>query len=98
TLFYDNLGRPSIGRQRGGVTTEHNNLFGLGDRIANTVSWTQESFGTVSHYEVPVGPYGTRLNFDHAYTTLELADDAFEALDISGKAYIYSPYISQELV
>lgn len=97
TLFYDNLGRPVIGRQRWGVTTQHNNLLGLGDRVYNSLSWTRESFGTVTHYEVPVGPHGTRLNFDHAYSTLELGKP-YDNLDVDGRAQIYSGYLSQELL
>lgn len=97
TLFWDNLGRPIIGRQRAGITTTHNNVLGFGDQAYNSLSWTKESFGTVTHYEMPVGPYGTKLAFDHAYSTLELGWP-HKDLDIDGEAVIYTGTVRQELV
>lgn len=96
-VFWDNMGRRLIGEKRLGVTTTHNNLLGFGDQLSNTVSFTRRSFGTVTHYELPVGSHGTKLNFDHAYSNLTIGEE-FKNLNISGNAHIYSPYISQELV
>ena len=96
TAFVDNLGRPVIGRTRAGITTSLNNVTGIGDRAYNSLSWTARSFGSVSHYQAPVGPHGTTLNFDHAYSTLSLGFP-FRESDITGKAYIYSAYVNQEL-
>lgn len=94
--FWDNLGRRSIGYQRFGVTSTHNNLAGLGDRALNSVSWTRTSFGVVNQYSVPVGAHGTSLHFDHAFSTLRVGKQ-FTPLDIRGLATIYSPSIRQEL-
>lgn len=96
-LFWDNMGRRLIGEKRLGVTTTHNNLLGFGDILENTVSFTRRSFGTVTHYEMPIGSHGTKLNFDHAYSNLTIGEE-FKNLGIEGQAHIYSPYISQELV
>lgn len=95
-LFYDNMGRRLIGQKRLGVTSTHNNLLGFGDQLSNTVSFTRRSFGTVTHYEMPVGSHGTRLNFDHAYSNLTLGEE-FKALNVKGTASIYSGYLTQDL-
>ncbi|HEY9746736.1 MAG TPA: ShlB/FhaC/HecB family hemolysin secretion/activation protein, partial [Oculatellaceae cyanobacterium] len=101
TPFWDNLGRNAIGNMRFGLTTSHNNVLGFGDQAFNSLVWTRHSFGTVSHYSLPIGKHGTRLNFDHSYSTLTVNPDLFDNNDrgrFTGRAKIYSPSISQELV
>ncbi len=96
TPFWDNLGRKSIGYQRFGVTTTHNNLTGFGDRALNSISWTRNSFGGVTQYSVPVGPHGTWLNFDHAFSNLQVGQE-FADLDVRGQATIFTPSLLQEI-
>jgi len=98
TPFFDNLGRASIGNLRYGITSTHNNLFGFGDQASNTVVWTKSSFGTITHYQVPVGHHGTWLNFDQSFSTLKVISPEFKALNIHGNAKIYTPSITQELM
>lgn len=95
TPFYDNLGRQSIGIQRGGLNFAHNNVTGFGDRSLASVNWTRRSFGVVNHYEMPLGKSGAKVGMDYGYSTLKLGGD-FEDLDVRGTAKIYSPFISQE--
>lgn len=95
--FYDNLGRDLIGTQRLGVTLADNNLTTLGDQAFGSVNWTRRSVGVASHYELPVGPHGTSVQFDYAHSRLKLGDE-FEPLDIRGRATVYSPQISQEFL
>jgi hemolysin activation/secretion protein len=98
TPYWDNLGRDSIGKMRFGLTSTHNNLLGFGDQAFNTVVWSRYSFGTVSHYGIPLGKHGTWLNFDHAYNTLQVSPKLFPGANIHGHAKVYSPSIRQELV
>lgn len=96
TPFWDNLGRRTIGYQRFGITSTHNNLLGFGDQALNSVSWTRRSFGTTTHYSLPVGNQGTWLGFDHSFSTLRVGKE-FEPLKIVGRATIISPSITQEI-
>ena len=98
TPFWDNLGRSSIGTMRYGVTSSHNNLLGFGDQAFNTVVWSRNSFGSISHYGVPVGKHGTWINFNQSYSTLTVGSKEFKSAHIHGRAKVYSPSISQELI
>jgi hemolysin activation/secretion protein len=101
TPFMDNMGRNAVGTMRFGLTSTHNNLLGFGDQAFNTVVWSRYSFGTITHYGIPVGKHGTTLNFNNAYSTLTVNPKMFHNQDngrFGGTAKIYSPSISQELV
>lgn len=92
--FYDNLGRWPIGRQRLGVTVNHNNVLGLGDTGYVSPYFTTNSFGILGGYEVPLGRHGTKLGFSAAHTQFDV-DVA--SIPLRGKSNLYQPYISQEL-
>lgn len=94
TPFWDNLGRSQIGNNRYGVALEHNNLLGFGDQLYSNNSFTRRSFGTFNRYELPVGPWGTRLGMDAAYSTLSLGEE-LASLDIDAEALTLSPHLTQ---
>lgn len=98
TPFWDNLGRSAIGNMRFGLTSTHNNLLGFGDQAFNSVVWSRYSFGTVSHYGLPLGKHGTSLNFDNTFSTFRVSPKVFADNHIRGNAKVFSPSISQELV
>lgn len=97
TPSFDNLGRRLIGVNRFGLQAEHNNILGLGDSVMTSLSFTRQSFGVVTHYQLPLGSHGTTIGFDHAYSRLKLGGE-FKDLNVQGKAVAYSPFISQELL
>jgi hemolysin activation/secretion protein len=96
TPFWDNLGRENIGFQRYGVTVTHNNLTGLGD--INTLSWntSKRAQAIINQYSLPVGPYGTQLGLDFAYSKVRLGGE-LKPLEIVSSSRVVSPAIRQAL-
>ena len=94
SLFYDNLGRPNVGRQRAGVTLSHNNLLGFGDKIYTSVGWARNSFTELMGYEIPVGPHGTRLGVSQAHSNYNFN---IGGNNVKGNANIINVYGKQEL-
>jgi hemolysin activation/secretion protein len=96
TPFMDNLGRSSIGNLRLGVTGNHNNLLGFGDTNTSVVSFTKRSFGLVNQYSFPIGPYGTRVGMNFAYSNVKLGG-SLKPLDIHSRSQIFTPLFMQTL-
>ena len=94
SLFYDNLGRPNVGRQRAGVTLSHNNLLGFGDKLYTSVGWAKNSFTELMGYELPVGSHGTKLGVSQAYSNY---DFNIGGNNVKGYANIVNLYGKQEL-
>jgi hemolysin activation/secretion protein len=97
TPFLDNLGRRSIGNLRMGVSTVDNNLLGFGDISTSVVSFTKSSFGFVQQYTVPLGPYGTRIGMNYAYSNVKLGG-SLKPLDIHSRSQVFTPLISHALI
>lgn len=96
TPFMDNLGRSSIGNLRLGITGNHNNLLGFGDTNTSVVSFTKRSFGVVNQYTFPIGPYGTRLGMNFAYSNVTLGG-SLKPLDIHSRSQIFTPLLMQTI-
>lgn len=94
TPFFDNLGRPAIGRNRLGFTLNNNNLLGFGDTLLSNFAFSTDSFSIINGYELPVGSRGTKIGFSKG---LSFIDFEAEGFDFDGDASLYVPYISQEL-
>lgn len=96
TPTFDNQGRRLVGLYRFGFTGAHNNVLGFGDRSLTTFNLSTRSIGVSEHYEMPIGAHGTKVGMDFAHSSLKLGRE-FGSLNITGDAFIYSPFISQEL-
>jgi hemolysin activation/secretion protein len=94
SLFYDNLGRPNVGRQRAGVTLSHNNLLGFGDKVYASVGWAKNSFTQLMGYEIPVGARGTRFGISQAHSNY---DFNIAGNSVKGHANTVNVYGKQEL-
>jgi hemolysin activation/secretion protein len=93
--FFDNLGRHTVGNNRGGLMATANNVLGLADTAYGNLYWTGKSWGNVSGYEVPIPwKYGTKVGFNYAYNKFNFNRSG---LDFQGSASLYTPYITQEL-
>ncbi|MBY0451296.1 MAG: hypothetical protein K2X01_11800 [Cyanobacteria bacterium] len=97
TLFWDNLGRDSIGRSRFGISTVDNNFLGFGDTNTNSVNFTDTSTGVIDQYRLPIGHWGTQLGFDYSYSHLKVRG-ALKDLHIQSTSHIFSPSITQPLI
>ena len=95
--YMDNLGRNSIGNQRFGALVTHNNVLGFGDQAVSGVNLSKRNVGVVSQYDLPIGPYGTRLGFRHAYSHLTLGGQ-LSSLNIASTANIYTALVTQPFI
>lgn len=98
SIDLDNYGSRYTGQWRLGGTLNLNNPLGLGD-VA-----TLRLMGTDEHqtyyrlaYQLPVGPWATRVGASFSNMRYELARD-FDVLDAHGRASIASGYMIQPLV
>ena len=94
SVFYDNLGRPNVGRQRVGLTLSHNNLLGSGDKVYTSVGWAKNSFTELMGYEIPVGSHGTKFGISQAHSNY---DFTIGSNRVKGTANIINVYGKQEL-
>jgi hemolysin activation/secretion protein len=95
-LSFDNLGRDLIGTERLGATLTHNNVLGFGDALTLGGGLSRGSQALNAGYTVPIGPYGTQLGGQAAYSWLKLGGP-LKAANIQGKASIYSVFLRQPL-
>ena len=94
----DNYGSRYTGQWRLGGTLNLNNPLGLGDAATLRLMGTDE-YQTYYRlaYQLPVGPWATRVGAAFSNMRYELARD-FEVLDAYGRAQIASGYLIQPLV
>ncbi len=94
---FDNLGRYTLGNNRTGLRLSNTNIFGNGDTLLSSLSFTRKSFGVVDNYQIPLGTHGTKFVFNHAYSYLKVGG-AFENSRIRGRALTFSPQITQDII
>lgn len=94
----DNYGSRYTGQWRLGGTLNLNNPLGLGDAASLRLMGTNErqTYYRVA-YQLPVGPWSTRVGAAFSNMYHELARD-FEPLDAYGRAGIVSGYVVQPLI
>jgi len=94
----DNYGSRYTGQWRLGGTLNLNNPLGLGDAASLRLLGTNErqTYYRLA-YQLPVGPWSTRVGAAFSNMYYELARD-FEPLDAYGRAGIVSGYVIQPLV
>lgn len=93
---WDNMGRELIGVQRANIILADNNLTGFGDSLSAGVSLAQRTFGVNSGYSLPLGPYGTKLNFGYSFSNVNIGG-SFEQLNIKGISHMFHPYLTQPI-
>jgi hemolysin activation/secretion protein len=96
TPGYDNKGRDLIGIQRGTLRADYKNLTGYGDSISATTVFAKSTFGLGTQYRLPIGPYGTELQFGYGYSNVALGG-RYKDLDIHGHSNRYTTTIMQPI-
>lgn len=94
----DNYGSRYTGQWRLGGTLNLNNPLGLGDAATLRLMGTDErqTYYRLA-YQLPVGPWATRVGASFSNMRYELARD-FDVLDAHGRARIASGYVIQPMV
>jgi len=96
TPGWDNKGRDYIGTQRGVVGVGYNNLTGFGDRISATTILARRTLGVGTNYTLPLGPYGTEIQFGYGYSNVALGGD-YKQYDISGHSHRFNTTLIQPI-
>ncbi|MCL2485243.1 MAG: hypothetical protein FWF00_04190 [Endomicrobia bacterium] len=96
-LNVDNYGRDNSGREQLTAILGSQNLTGFGDRIYAGGILSTYSYGLVAGYSVPASAYGTRLNYDFAYNSSDIAASD-NLLQIEGRSTIHSINVSQPII
>jgi hemolysin activation/secretion protein len=94
TPSFDNLGRKSIGLLRGGVLFNTDSMFGYRDQLFAGYTRAADTDLVIAGYNVPVGPWGTRLGTNFSYSNVAIDNGAFKNLNLTGNAFNYSGYLS----
>ena len=88
-LEFNNYQAPSIGAERGTVTVEDHNLFGLGDALAVRYGRSGGVTGQWDvRYSIPVTARDTTFALSYRHVEFKVVDPAFEALDIRSESEI----------
>ena len=94
TPSFDNMGRPSIGRNRLGFNAIDRNLFGFGDTAYIAPSFFTHSYSVATGYEIPINSHGTRLGFSQARSVFDFKQGTNA---YNGASNIYTIYTQQTL-
>lgn len=98
TLHLDNHGSRYTGAARLGGAYSLNNPLRLGDTLDLRLMTSEEDQLYVrAGYQLPVGPWSTRLGVAYSYMDYELGED-FADLDATGRARIASAFVLQPLL
>lgn len=88
-VAWDNGGNSLVGRQRNIMLLSQNNLFGLGHSIYGGTILANGTTGVMAGYKMPIGKYGTELQFDYSFANVNLKEDQ-TANRINGRAKTFS--------
>lgn len=97
-VFADNGRAPSVGSFRRGVSLEHNNLLGFGDRFSASYANTDGSNAYDVSYSVPVNARNGTLAIAAGFTDTEAIEPPFDRLDITGSSRYYELSFRQPIV
>ena len=85
TLDLNNNRSPSVGSFERGLTFNHNNLSGLGDRFSLTYNNTDGSNQIEAGYTIPVSPRNATVGLRAGYTRSDVIEDPFDDLEIDAE-------------
>lgn len=99
-LTYNNYGNQALGEHRIGLTVAHQDLSGVGDRLAVSTLVGFPASGSNLYvdagYTRPLNTEGTRLHFGYTNSAFNLGDQ-FQILDVRGNADIFRLGVEQAL-
>ncbi len=93
---WDSEGRKVIGAQRAIFQIGTENLTGFGDSLYGATVIANGTVGVLSGYNIPIGPFGTELQFDYSYSHVNLGKE-FKLNKIKGYSHTFGPKIVQKI-
>lgn len=98
TFLFDNAGRSTIGRMRGGLILQHDSLFGKRDRLTIGTYASKHSVTPFADYNIPVNKKDGRVGINFSYGYSDVAKGPYSMFDINSRSYNYSLYYNQPLI
>lgn len=97
SFAWDDFGRDYTGRQRVTGIAGIDNVTGYGDKVYVGTILSQDSTGALAGYQIPVGPYGTRLALDYSYSSVCIGGP-YRDMGITGHATDYAVRLIQPII
>ena len=95
---FNNYQSPTVGAEQGLVTIEDQNLTGLGDSLSVLYGRSSGVNPILNvRYALPIHPSDTTLSLQYRRFSFVVQEAPFKALDIEGRAEIYSVGLRQPL-
>lgn len=98
TAFYDNAGRTTIGKQRGGLMMQADSLFGYRDTFTAGTYLSRSSVTPFANYSIPVNKYDGRVGVTYSSSLAEITSGDFSMFHIKSRSQTYSLYYLHPLV
>lgn len=96
--IFDNMGRQSIGKLRGGAMIQADSLFGMRDQMTLGSYFSKSSQTPFFDYNIPVNKYDGRVGFMYSSGFSKITEGSLDWLNIKSKTYTYSLYYSQPII
>ena len=97
SVFADNAGRKTIGKERIGLRYINSSVMGRRDRLSVGGSYAEGAFTGFASYSLPVSKHGTRAIFSADYSEIVIVSGALETFNIRGDSMLLSAFLSQPL-
>ncbi len=98
TGIFDNAGRDTIGKLRGGVMLQHDSLFGFRDKLTAGMYASRHSITPFADYNIPVNKYDGRVGFMFSSSNAAIRNGSYSMFNIKSRSYVYSLYFNQPIV
>lgn len=98
SFIFDNAGRSTIGKFRGGVALTHDSLLGYRDKLTLGAYVSAHSNTPFADYNIPVNKKDGRVGFSFSSSYAHIAKGPYEMFNIRSRSYVYSLYFNQPLI
>ncbi len=98
TTYFDNAGRKTIGKLRGGLALQSDSLFGYRDRFALGAYASKSSITPFADYSIPVNKYDGRVGLTYSSSFADITSGDFSMFNIKSRSQNYSLYYSHPLI
>lgn len=98
SFIFDNAGRSTIGKLRGGMILTHDSLFGYRDKLTLGAYVSSHSNTPFADYNIPVNKKDGRVGFSFSSSYAHIAQGPYRMFNIRSRSYVYSLYFNQPLI
>lgn len=98
TGIFDNAGRDTIGKLRGGVMVQHDSLFGFRDKLSAGMYASHHSITPFADYNIPVNKKDGRVGFMFSSSNARIRNGNYSMFNIKSQSYVYSLYFNQPII